>query len=328
MKAEFPERGALLKQFKIIAEKIINGEKLSLDELRVAYILWYLNLIAVSANGSKIMLISNEFTERIANEDWSLLMVRVAQWTPMRLLILFGLDKGGILSLDEVVNNLGAKVQNATKQIETVLDFAFGRRWRSPRGEYPRKPFNKVIVKKILFPLGQELGLFYYVRSRYMRVSELAEAFIASNPFPNQEIIKTIPNEPLILVGVSSIIASSNKITVISPWFDLTIVNSVIKPLSNNKHIVIITRRPRERSKHQIALEELREITSEIYYHDHLHTKAVIGKQAIVTSANMIRTSLLRNPEVGIFFRETPPELATHVQEIISISKFPKMIII
>lgn len=176
MKAEFPERGALLKQFKIIAEKIINGEKLSLDELRVAYILWYLNLIAVSANGSKITLISNEFTERIANEDWSLLMVRVAQWTPMRLLILFGLDKGGILSLDEVVNNLGAKVQNATKQIETVLDFAFGRRWRSPRGEYPRKPFNKVIVKKILFPLGQELGLFYYVRSRYMRVSELAEA--------------------------------------------------------------------------------------------------------------------------------------------------------
>ena len=53
---------------------------------------------------------------RVAEGDVSLLAVRLARWTPMKLLLRFLASKGGEVSLDEVEERLGGRMLEVTKR--------------------------------------------------------------------------------------------------------------------------------------------------------------------------------------------------------------------
>jgi ABC-type transport system involved in cytochrome c biogenesis ATPase subunit len=77
---------------------------------------------------------------------------------------------------------------------------------------------------------------------------------------------------------------------------------------------VVVSRPPREARRAE-ALELLAQ-RGEVLCYDKLHTKAVAGVSVVVTSANLVKTSLLRNIETGVYYRETPTALRLHLEEV------------
>lgn len=282
------------------AQALASGQKLPWSGNRAAILLWHLGLARAALEGKKAILLATQATARVAAGDRTLLAVKVARWTPMRLLVKH-LAESGPATAEEIVAELGALSLEATGRYLPVLQLAFKLR------EPVAKPFNEHMVKAVLFKLGSQLGLLEVEGGR-AEPTELALEFAWE---PEIEIVKTAPKVPLALAAAACALTQAAKPYLISPWIDPEVAQT-LTPLLH--HGVIISRPPRE-EKNREALAALSK-HCEIRVYNRLHTKLALGARAVVTSANMTVSSLLHNLETGVYYRKTPETLREHAEEI------------
>ncbi|AKT33991.1 hypothetical protein PYWP30_00335 [Pyrobaculum sp. WP30] len=306
LRAYVEARNVAYAHFRLVrqtAEKISRGvprAEMAEEERRTADLLWHLGL-AVASLEKGLTYRATPQLRRVADGDVSLLAVRLARWTPMRLLLRFLADKGGEAFLDEVEERLGGRMLEVTKRYLPALRLAGLRR-------PVKKPYNRHVVEAVLLRLGSETGLLKDDR-RTMALTELAEELLETE---SVEVVRTGPNSPVVLAAVAAAAASGGMVYLVSPWIDREVAGALTHLLRDKA--VMVSRPPRE-TRHAKALELLAQ-RGEVLCYDKLHTKAVAGTSAVVTSANLVKTSLLRNIETGVYYRETPTALRLHLEEV------------
>ena len=297
-----------LRLVRQAAEKISRGvprAEMTDEERRTADLLWHLGLAVASLERGLTYRPTPQLF-RVAKGDVSLLAVRLARWTPMRLLLRFLASKGGEVSLDEVEERLGGRMLEVTKRYLPALRLTGLRR-------PVKKPYNRHVIEAVLLRLGSETGLLKGDR-RTMALTELAEELLETE---SVEVVRTGPNSPVVLAAVAAAAASGNKVYLVSPWIDREVAEALASLLEGKA--VVVSRPPREKP-HVDALALLAQ-RGEVLCYDKLHTKAVAGTSAVVTSANLVKTSLLRNIETGVYYRETPTALRLHLEEVAASGK-------
>jgi hypothetical protein len=292
-----------LRLVRQAAEKIsrdVPRAEMTDEERRTADLLWHLGLAVASLEGG-LTYRPTPHLLRVAEGDVSLLAIRLARWTPMKLLLRFLAEKGGEASLDEVEKRLGDRMLEVTKRYLPALRLAGLRR-------PVKKPYNRHVIEAVLLRLGSETGLLKGDR-RTMALTELAEELLETE---SVEVVRTGPNSPVVLAAVAAAAASGNKVYLVSPWIDREVAEALASLLEGKA--VVVSRPPREKP-HANALALLGQ-RGEVLCYDKLHTKAVAGTSAVVTSANLVKTSLLKNIETGVYYRETPTALRLHLEEV------------
>jgi hypothetical protein len=289
-----------------VAKAISQGRRrgdLGENERRVADLLWHLGLAVASVDRGRLEYRPTRQLIRIARGDAVLFALRLARWTPMRLLLKFLVHRGGQTSEEEVEVSLGGLMEKVTARYLPVLRLAY------PKLKKPvKKPYNKHVVSAVLFRLGSEVGLLRRER-KAVELTEFAKELLVEEPV---EVVRTGPNSPVILAAVASAVASGGEVHIASPWIDVEVASALAELLKGK--VIVVSRPPRDK-RHREALKMLNAF-GEVLCYGGLHTKAVAGASAVVTSANLVKTSLLRNIETGVYYRETPTTLRLHLEEI------------
>ena len=287
------------------AEAILQGRELDGNERRAADLLRHLGLAAASMprRGARVEYRPTPQLARAARGDLTLLAVRLARWTPMRILLRYLALKGGEADLEEAAGELGGLMEDVTGRYLPALRLAY------PGLRRPvKKPFNMHVLEALLLRLGSEVGLLRYERGA-ASLAELADELAEEG---QAEVVRTGPRSPVILAAVASAAASGGSVHVASPWIDREVA-SALAPLIRGR-AVVVSRPPRE-GGHREALELLSR-RGEVLCYAGLHTKAVAGASAVLSSANLVKASLLRNIETGVYYRETPTALRLHLEEV------------
>jgi len=311
LRAYVEARNVAYADFRLVrqaAERISRGvprAEMADEERRTADLLWHLGLAVASLEKGLTYRPTPQLL-RVAEGDVSLLAVRLARWTPMRLLLRFLAEKGGEASLDKVEERLGGRVLEVTKRYLPALRLAGLRR-------PVKKPYNRHVMEAVLLRLGSEAGLLKGDREA-MAVTELAEELLETE---SVEVVRTGPDSPVALAAVAAAAASGNKVYLVSPWIDREVAEALAHLLEGKA--VVVSRPPREKP-HADALALLAQ-RGEVLCYDELHTKAVAGTSAVVTSANLVKTSLLRYIETGVYYRGTPTALKLHLEEVAASGK-------
>ena len=299
---------ALLRETAGAIQRGARRNELSPDERRTADLLWHLGLAVASIEGGQVTYRPTPQLARVAQGDVALLAVRVARWTPMRLRLRFLAERGGKATVEELEAELGGEMAEATGRFLPVL------RLTNPKLRGPvKKPYNRHVLEAVLLWLGSEVGLLKGDRKTVV-LTELAEELLEEELV---EVVRTGPNSPVVLVAVAAATASGGAVYIVSPWIDRDIAEALVKLLKG--HAVVVSRPPRNES-HREALRTFAQ-HGEILCYARLHTKAVAGAAAVVTSANLVGTSLLRNIETGVYYRETPLALRLHLEEVAASGK-------
>lgn len=283
-----------------VAQKLASGQKLNWGKSRLAILVWHLGLARAALEGRKAILLATQSTARIAAGERMLLAVRVARWTPMRILVRY-LAERGPATVEELVAELGTRSLETTRRYLPVLQLAY------KLGRPVARPFNRHVVSAVLFILGSELGLLDVDGGR----AEPTELALELTWEPEIEVVKTAPSVPLALAAAACSLASTAKPYLISPWIDPEVARALAQLLRGG----IIISRPPKNGKHIEALAALAE-RCEVRVYERLHTKLALGSGAVVTSANMTISSLLHNLETGVYYRKTPKPLREHAEEI------------
>jgi len=298
----------LLRKTAQAIQRGARRRELGPDERRTADLLWHLGLAVASIEGGEVTYRPTPQLARVAQVDATLLAVRLARWTPMRLLLRFLAERGGEAAVDEVEAGLGGRME------ETAGRFLPALRLANPRLRGPvKKPYNRHVLEAVLLRLGSEVGLLKGDRKTVV-LTELAEELLEEELV---EVVRTGPNSPVILAAVAAATASGGAVYIVSPWIDRDIAEALVKLLKGR--VVVVSRPPRNEN-HREALRTFAQ-HGEILCYGKLHTKAVAGAAAVVTSANLVGTSLLRNIETGVYYRETPHVLRLHLEEVAASGK-------
>jgi len=299
----------LVSACSLLARGSLKLRDLPTNDSRALVLLWYLGLAAVYLKAERKRLTlwaaPTPLTYRVARGMLAPLILRISRWTPMRILIKYLASRGGYATVEDVEEDLGGAVLEATRILMPVLKLAYGRFSRPVR-----KPFNRHVIEAVLFKLGEELGLLEVEKRREARLTELGYELVEDSSI---EVVKTMPRVPLVLLAIASIIHHSHRITLVSPWVDYEVA-SALAPLLEGKQLRVISRPPHT-GEHNAALKLLAEY-GDILLYPRLHTKLALGNQALVSSANLTKTSLTRNLETGVYYREAPPILRVHAEEI------------
>jgi len=299
---------ALVRKTAEVIKRGARRRELGPGERRTADLLWHLGLAVASIEGGEVTYRPTQQLARVAEGDSTLLAVRLARWTPMRLLLRFLAERGGGADVEEVEAELGGRLKEATSRFLPVLRLAY------PRLRGPvKKPYNRHVLEAVLLRLGSEVGLLKGDR-RAVVLTELAGELLGEEPV---EVVKTGPNSPVILAAVAAAAASGGIVYVVSPWIDRDVAEALTSLLKG--HAVVVSRPPRNEN-HREALRTFAQ-RGEVLCYSKLHTKAVAGAAAVITSANLVGTSLLRNIETGVYYRETPLALRLHLEEIAASGK-------
>jgi len=244
----------------------------------------------------------------------TILRSKVLQWGPAKLLIAYLCSKKAAKP-EDIVNDLGNDMKYWTN---IMLNLGLKVHSRRP----VKKPFNNFVVKNGLLPLLEELGVIEKLNDKYAIVRE----FYSESRFAEFEILRTRPNEPIILSSILSIILTGERVYIISPWIDdyaIAIVLKALKQAEKIKNLIIVTRRESKRRIDKLMKEARSELTFlniTCKEHNTLHAKLYIdiNGPALETSANLTKTSLIRNYETGTYYHITPIDLLALAEDIVS----------
>jgi len=291
-----------------------HSSELDSNQRAVARLLWSLGLAVIEPVEKGWRVRASRIAEKVLRGETTLITVRMARWTPVKVLIRYVASRGGQTTVDNVVRDLGGAVREAMKRALPFLRLAY-------RKVKPVvKPYNRHIVEALILTLGSELGLFETdARREEIALTDLSYELLE---YRDVDIVRTAPRMPIILAAVAAIVTSSAHVRVVAPWIDPEVAKALIE-LSTR--LTVVTRPPQiERTlKAKRKKEEAIEVLSqrgEVLVYPHLHTKLVAGQQALVTSANLTLYSLVRNIETGTYHYTVSPQLTSHIEEIIAAS--------
>ena len=240
----------------------------------------------------------------------------VEKWEPLLKLIEY-LSQRKSATPDQIVEDLGGDMMYWTK---IMTNFGF-----KVKQTGVRKPYNNFVTRALLIPLAEELGLIEKTDNKIKLTQQAKELpYLKKKEY---DVIRTRPKDPLIYAAVCNILLEEEA-TVITPWIDHTTAQNLTKGIiaglnkyTKLKHLKIITREPKRKDMKKavetlLSLKDYIEVEARTAQHRPLHAKTTIGTNtAIITSANLIHTSLWRNFELGILFHQTPPQLKQLTEE-------------
>ena len=257
---------------------------------------WHLGILAISRSNAytptRLAKSISESCMSINEECLGLLRGVFLRWAPLQVLLRYlsvnGFNRG------RIVEELGGEMRRWS-EILMRLKLPV----KAHGGKPPSKPFNDYLVSKLFSRLINQLEL--------SSVRGLGEQPIVA--------VKSRGGEPLAAVGVAHIAYSSRESTLISPYLDeygLGFVINVLK--AGGGHADIIVKRLSGRLS-KLSLNDIRRIIRDEgvdveleFTNKPLHAKIYASENGLfITSANLLKNSLMRNIETGLMIRNQPP---------------------
>ncbi len=241
------------------------------------------------------------------------------KWPPLQVFLKYILTKGKTTP-KEVIKDLGGEMKKWTKIL-----YQLGIAKNIMRKPGVAKPYNKFVVQNLFVPLSQQLNLVL-IQNGKLQINPEAKETIEKLVTAEKEydIIKTMPGEYTIYSAIADTLSDAKEAIIASPWINGTIVELVkntYKISKAPKEITIIVRKTKNNINY---IKQLTKTPTQIkaYYYNKLHAKIATNPNgpAAISSANLVKTSLLRNYEIGIYYQKTPTTITTALQELISIS--------
>ena len=297
-------------------------------------LLWYLGLARAKYQDGRFFYAlnseGNEYYRLLCKGDKRatalLLYKAIVRWKPMRVLLSYIAGKGQA-SLGDMVRDLGGDMLYWTKIMST-----FG--FKIPKGSV-RKPYNTFVLRNCLLPIAEELGLVERLNDRF-RLTSLGKSMVSEKSL-GWEIVRSRPREPFIYAAICSTLLSSTEAILVSPWIDVKVAEKLVQGIKENSslsEIRIIVREPAEKGSTRLALKLLVEKLSQIGISVNiratprrgslaLHAKVFTSnRECVITSANLQYTSLWKNFEVGVYYKQDVPEpLLNLLEDLWEISK-------
>jgi len=307
-------------------DKIVFGRRY-VSARRVLRLLWYLGFANVRFSEEPYYRVSSykasssglEYSRHLENNPSAAaisLFRAVSKWWPMRFMMKYANSKQ-YLNFRMITDDLGGEMLHWTGMMNS---FGFpGLR------SAMRKPFNMFVTRHCLLPLATEVGLLTKSGPKYQITEAGREIANAGDPL-QLDIVQSAPGEPLAYAAVCDSLVSQDEVLVISPWIDQTTVSRLsqgIEKTHHSVHLKILLRYPTRRNSERVY-QAIHTIQKEFESSGNvievrslpnrgsltLHAKGVIGRsRSVITSANLVKTSLWRNLEVVAFHYTTPPEL-------------------
>jgi len=241
------------------------------------------------------------------------------KWLPLQVFLKYILMKGKA-SPKEVVKDLGGEMRKWTKIL-----YQLGIARNIMRKPGVAKPYNKFVVQNMFVPLAQQLNLVL-IQNGKLQLNPEAKGAIEKLVSTEKEydIVKTMPGEYTIYSAIADTLSDAKEAIIASPWINGTIVELVKNTYKISKtpqEITIIVRKTKDNINHIKQLTKI-PIHIEAYYYNKLHAKTATNPRgpAIISSANLVKTSLLRNYEIGIYYQKTPTTIIVALQELMSIA--------
>jgi len=241
--------------------------------------------------------------------------LRIIEWFPTRLLLRFIADKGGEISSEEVINNLGKLMKTITSKYSPIMSEILGLSRINKNGVM--KPFNRHVVEAVLFKLLKNIGILQGTQRR-VRLTDIGW-MIASQTHSNFDhlVVTTEPEYPQIGVVITAIAGTkiqSNNLIFATYSIDLRVVDHILqlaKKALNNKITFIMGPPAKQYSKRILYKCRRYDIRCKLLCTQELHAKVYINnKYILLTSANLTRAGLARNYEVGVLLSSIPQNFA------------------
>jgi len=259
---------------------------------------WHLGVLALKRNSgsSGFVYIATRTAKELAslctklcsNQCLEMLRKLFLKWEPLRILLRF-LSSRRKFDHRDIVGILGEEMEFWNSKLMTL-----GLPVKHKRGTAPRKPFNDFVVRKLFKPLLDELQLHGTTLEE--------KSYI---------IVKSREGEPIIAAGIAHIASTYRESVLITPFIDKYGVELIARALSltpGPKYVKLIIRKPRSLEYLNKLKDKAREMGHEIEVlrsEKPLHAKIYGSRnEVLITSANLLRTSLLRNVEVSIDIRD------------------------
>ncbi len=222
-------------------------------------------------------------------------------WEPLRVLLRFVRFRGRF-DPKEVVNVLGEEMRFwSSKMIQLGLPVKRG------KSGAPMKPFNDYVVRKLFRPLIDTLQLYDTVpeERRYM-------------------VVKSRWGEPVIAAGIAHIVMSSQESVLVTPFIDEYGTDFLVRALylsAKPRYVLLVVRKPHRADFAKLqAIAREKSIDIEVCIARRpLHAKIYASEsEVLITSANLLKTSLVRNVEIGIAIKGSSHEVESVVHDLIS----------
>ena len=131
------------------------------------------------------------------------------------------------------------------------------------------------------------------------------------------ETVRSREKEPLAAVAVAHIVYSaSDEVTLVAPYVDnwsIEFIANAVRVSGKDKRVVIVTKRRGLKCNTKPSSIEIEVVDRP------LHAKIYVSSEsAFITSANLLKTSLLRNIELGVMLTPAPATIKAFVDELIA----------
>ena len=226
----------------------------------------------------------------------------LGMWEPLKTLLRFFKHRGKI-DYKEAINVLGSDMRFWNEKLYRLgLPVKL-----APRGNVPAKPFNSYVVMRLFKPMLEELQL------HDLNIPESTYVFARSRV-----------GEPIVATGIAQIIYSGDEAFLVTYVIDKYGIDFILKASTLNTrnrkcHITIITRKPAIKDYTEIKNKvNMSGIELKILRTKLLHAKIYTSNtKTFLSSANLIRTSLLRNIEFGLMLYRKAPDIDIVINELL-----------
>ncbi|MET1159626.1 MAG: hypothetical protein ABWW65_01570 [Thermoprotei archaeon] len=284
-----------------------------------------ITLITLNSHGARI-LYSLRNTGFEPSRSKPLLRQLFSNWLPLQVFLYYIHLRGGRIRIEDIVRDLGGNLMKKWTGLMYSLGIATDI-MRKPGGVY--KPFNKFVTRNFFIKLSEELDLLT-TTDNLIELREFGKAiakdFTKTLYTRGYDLIRTMPGEYTIYSAIADSLLYAKVAYIVSPWINGTLVEVVHRVLEINRGIeelYLVMRKTHDNTAYARKLHEIMGGALKILYFNRLHAKISADPEgsAVISSANMTKTSLASNYEVGIYYIKTPIELQTAVDELLAISK-------
>ncbi len=257
-------------------------------------------------------------------------------WHPIKILVRYLAWKGGSASINDIVKDLGCCMKRLTSELFDALKLVIPdeRVLKTPRRflSYVKeicgedvdergvlKPFNKRRVEELLVPILKSLKLVELDKDIISLTDLGIEYSRHIMMIPQSELVITEPLFPQTYAALLSVLyRSSRSVYIISPWVEVTpsgsgLLLSLLRTLKDRFNEIVMVLRDDEHNRrvlrNLLRNNALSDLPISIYLVKNLHAKMYVSIPALVTSANLLFTSIGINYEVGLYYPVAPKDL-------------------
>ena len=260
----------------------------------------------------------------------------ILNWHPIKILVRYLAWRGGSASIDDVVRDLGCFMKRLTGELFDALKLVIPeeRTLKTPRMFLDRvrelcgpdidekgvlKPFNKRRVQELLVPILSSLRLAELDGDSIV-LTELGLEYSRNVMLvPTSELVVTEPLFPQTYMALLSVLyRAGHEVFIVSPWVEISpegegLLLSLLRAVKGRYREIKMVLRDDEHNRRVLKLAlakgAFKDLPISIYLVKNLHAKMYLSLPALITSANLLFTSVGLNYEVGIYYPVAPRDL-------------------